>query len=81
MPLRGENFGSSVYDEAPYFETLSALDKWADKGRKELDGILPYYPRKAVDGIITGNKGKLLVRYSSTGTKDQGLNEVISGLP
>lgn len=63
MPLRGENFSSSVVDEAPYFETLAALDEWTDKGRSKLDGILPYHPRKAVDGITTGNRGKLLVRF------------------
>ena len=61
MPLRGEGFGSSVSDEAPYFENLASLDEWTDKEHNKLDGVLPYYPRKAVDGIITGNKGKLLV--------------------
>ena len=61
MPLRGEGFGSYVSDEAPYFENLSSLDEWADKEHNKLDGVLPYYPRKAVDGIITGDKGKLLV--------------------
>ena len=61
MPLRGEGFGPSVSDEAPYFENLVSLDEWADKEHNKLDGVLAYYPRKAVDGIITGNKGKLLV--------------------
>lgn len=61
MPIRGEGFGSAVSDEAPYFKTLAALDEWTDKGRHKLEAVLPYYPRKAVDGVITGNKGKLLV--------------------
>ena len=62
MPLRGNEFGSSVQDEAPFFESLALLDDWVNKKEhSKLDGVLSYHPRKAVDGIITENKGKLLV--------------------
>ena len=61
MPLRGTGHSQSVFDEAPYFTSLSQLDDWADKSVAKLYGVLPYVQRSKMAGNKASQQGKLLV--------------------
>ncbi|KAI0755992.1 glycosyl hydrolase family 85-domain-containing protein [Irpex lacteus] len=70
MPLRGENHGSAVGDEAPFFTSLAALDDWAATANfaRPLSGVLPYTPRSNFHGNGETNRaGKLLVCHDYKG--------------
>jgi mannosyl-glycoprotein endo-beta-N-acetylglucosaminidase len=66
MPRRGTpNDYRLVVDEAPYFDSLDDLDKWAAKPTNKLTGVLEYVPSGRdynVRGLPCDSGGKLLVR-------------------
>ncbi len=60
MPLYGKGHTAAVTDDNPYFETLAALDAWADKNPHK-QTVLGYKPRSST-GTPSKSPGKLLVR-------------------
>jgi mannosyl-glycoprotein endo-beta-N-acetylglucosaminidase len=64
MPLRGKGHLPLVGDDAPYFQSLAALDDWASTPAQKLAGVLPYKPRSAVIGT-SEHRGKLLASIDS----------------
>ncbi|KAI0078448.1 hypothetical protein K474DRAFT_1706499 [Panus rudis PR-1116 ss-1] len=66
MPLRGSQHTALVSDEAPYFETLSSLDDWADTQSTALDGVVQYRSRRHT-GMFSRARGKLLVCHDYKG--------------
>lgn len=61
MPLRGISHSDDSCDEAPFFKDLDELDLWAETPSQKLNAVLPYHPRKAVQGLSSENRGRLLV--------------------
>ncbi|PSR70645.1 hypothetical protein PHLCEN_2v13477 [Hermanssonia centrifuga] len=57
MPLYGKDHTAAVTDDNPYFETLAALDAWADKNPHK-QTVLEYRPRST--GTPSKSPGKLL---------------------
>lgn len=66
MPIRGTQHSSLVGDEAPYFQSLQALDDWASIPTAKLTGCLPYRPRSDLRGTLAQH-GKLLVCHDYKG--------------
>ncbi|EKM58962.1 glycoside hydrolase family 85 protein [Phanerochaete carnosa HHB-10118-sp] len=66
MPLRGTTHSHLVGNEAPYFQTLQALDDWASTPTAKLTGCLPYIPRSDVQAS-SEQRGKLLVCHDYKG--------------
>jgi mannosyl-glycoprotein endo-beta-N-acetylglucosaminidase len=61
MPIIGTGHSNRVNVEAPYFQSLQDLDKWAARPQTLLQGIIPYKTRpQAIDPSVERH-GKLLV--------------------
>lgn len=61
MPLRGSTHTSGSKDVAPYFKNLAELDEWASSPSAKLTGVPQYQPRTSVEGLLSNDRGKLLV--------------------
>ncbi|KAJ7250390.1 glycoside hydrolase family 85 protein [Mycena rebaudengoi] len=61
MPLTGS---STIGVDAPYFDSLEALDVWAVTPKKRLEGVLKYHPRTL---SASKTRGKLLVCHDYKG--------------
>ncbi|OBZ65487.1 Cytosolic endo-beta-N-acetylglucosaminidase 2 [Grifola frondosa] len=67
MPLNGTNHTVNVFDDSPYFKSLSDLDAWAKSPSNKLKGVMPYHSREVVEGVQAHNRGKLLVCHDYKG--------------
>lgn len=74
MPLcRTPSDYKLVVDEAPYFDTLDALDTWATNPPKKLSDVVKYTPSGrdyAIRGLPDDSIGKLLVSVHPFSTKN-----------
>jgi mannosyl-glycoprotein endo-beta-N-acetylglucosaminidase len=68
MPLAGSIHSALSRDEAPYFESLAALDTWLDKPKPKLEGVLPFPSKNSTSSSSNATNeetGRLLVKHSS----------------